>query len=319
MTLVTRIYSLMGLALLVLIGCTNPTASPTDPVALLLPDSVRAGQEISLKARALNPGTDFVVCQQGERTQVWRADTLPVRWPARKAGVVLFWVFRAGQVMASARMRVFPASVQQVPLYVGAKSLVANGRSVAMLLTFPTDAFGNPASNGTRATFALLRPDGASETAFQTTRYGLAYHVMNSRKQAGKSLATVTVNHHRSDDRVLSEVPGPPADFTIRASQRIAYADGREYFELETDVLHDEVGNVVSDGTLVRFSCREPNGTLRWLTASTVVGRAQTRIQNPATAGVLQLRAQVQQAGHSNTLFLSFAPSQTSPLYAPIR
>lgn len=305
-----------GLVLTAMLSCTEPKNEPAQFGRL--PNSVRAGQWLNVRINGFTQSTDYVVCRNAWQTRVTPIGEAQFRWHAQQAGINSFDLVRNGVTIATKEIHVQSASARKVMVFVGAKTIIADGKSAAMIVSIPTDQFENPVADSMPVAYSLLRPNSQAQGARSQTRHLLAYQILTSQTLAGKSLVSAQVGNAKSAYREITEVPGPPVNFSIGAAKRITFAEGHEFFTISTAVLTDTFGNVVSDGTLVQLICRENDGTKRLLHAYTMDGKAHFMVQNPAKAGLLAIKGVVQIAGQpaaqSNELRLSFGDASKSPV-----
>jgi hypothetical protein len=196
--------------------------------------------------------------------------------------------------------------VEPITPLVGARSIIADTRHWSMSVVVPFDRFGNPVAEGTPVELRALHPDDQLELQHTQVRNLLAWARFFSRTRAGRTTVAATADGKHGPDTTFSEVPGWPAPFTLSASPANLPADGRQFVTLHTDVIRDEYGNAMLDGTLVTFVVETPDGEPRFIPAYTIDGVAKAQLQAPGVPGRLTMRAEVYDA-ESRPLQISFA------------
>lgn len=225
----------------------------------------------------------------------------------RISGIITLKVFYLGKELGRKQVEVLPKkTAEPLDAYLGAKSILANGKDWAMITAIPTDTFGNPVKNHTPITYEILRPDGTQYEIQSTTENLVSFQIINSLTKAGKTFIGVSLNGVASREKELLEVADFPVNFTIKADSHSIYADDHQFFKIKTSVLRDRNNNIMPEGTAVSFLCKEPSGTGRLLNSYTIDGIAELSVQNPKEAGTLEVIASVYGGGKSNVLALDF-------------
>jgi hypothetical protein len=294
-------YLLLGVV--ILIGC-QPNTSPTGSVLAQLPDTVRAGSYLRLTGIANN---GYVLVQTSYETLI--LDQNPSLIQATHAGKYMIKVVQHQNVVEQKSVVVLPGSPQKALLLVGAKSIVADGQSTAMAVLISEDNFQNIALQP--AQFSALRPSQKLENHVEQPHHLIVYQRLTSQTMAGKTLVSARLGRAQTTAKEITEVAGPPVDFSISAQKIIPYADDNQFFVVKTNGLHDKFGNVVEDGTLVDLYCTDAAGGARKLTAYTLNGLATWLVKNPAQAGPLSIQSQAASA-RSNRVVLLFADKRQS-------
>ena len=123
--------------------------------------------------------------------------------------------------------------------------------------------------------------------------------------RAGRTTVSVTSAGKYGPDATFTEVPGWPAPFALSASPTNVPADGRQLVTLRTDVIRDQYGNAMLDGTLVTFVVDMGPGEPRLIPANTIDGVAKAQLQAPSEPGQITVRAEVD-AAESHPLQVTF-------------
>ncbi|MEV8508431.1 hypothetical protein AB0368_26915 [Actinoplanes sp. NPDC051475] len=208
----------------------------------------------------------------------------------RWAGTVTL-IARSGNSVTSATLTVAPGPVVGPALAaVGPRSIVADGTDRSMVVTVPTDRFGNAAPDGTQVDVIRGRA-GAGERRTELRMDGLLAHgLLQSGTEAATGEVRVGVGAVSGPTVSLDEVAGPPKPFTLQVTGAVPDADGRSLLTVATAVLTDRFGNVQPDGTEVNLRWNEASGGSE-ADGYTVRGVAQFAIEAPGQAATLALRA----------------------------
>lgn len=309
-----------------LLSCakTPPADTSIGQVTISGPDSIQVGQPaaLNLTTRQLSSNESiWLISQTGWGTQTMTVTltspeltiSLPAAWLTRSGDHELRVMCR-GQLLARRNLRVL-ARTPAAPLavYLGSKSIVADGRHWAMVTAIPTDTLTNPASDQSPVRFRFLRPNGQQQERQAPVRHLVAYQRIDAQTQTGKTIVGVQVGEVKGKEKELLEVPDYPVAFTIGTTTYTPLADGRQTFRIRTSVLADRNGNVVAEGTLVLFRCTDPEGSVRLMKGYTLRGEAEIVVENPPRSGQLLVQASVFGSARSNVLALTF-PANLSPI-----
>ena len=315
-------YCLLVLTLLA--TCSAPSRRDTGVrVSLTAPDSLVVGQPLRIWLRAdhLTPGRPLSLVWQtawGPRlleptiaSPAGQWLSLPAAWTQR-SGVASLRIWHQGRLLASHAIRLVPLpTAPPLDLYLGSKAIVASPRYWSMLTAIPADRLLNPVADHTPVLIDMLRPNDSRQRINTETRNLVAYQRITAQTKAGKTMVGITVDGIAGKEKELLEVPDFPLDFTIQTAAFTPIADQRQVFRVRTSVLTDRNRNVVSDGTLVKFRCEDPDGTIRQVSGYTLRGVAEVALENPGWSGRLRLSASVFGSARSNQLVLDFPTSIT--------
>ena len=222
-----------------------------------------------------------------------------------------------GRAAAQATLQIEPgAAVEPLVTLVGPRSILADGRHWAMVVTLPQDQFANGVADGTRVTLQILHPSphvisnqgaNSQETSNQGTEKPgesanrevievraaklLTWARLYSRTTTGRVYLAATTGAAHSMQQSLLVVPGPPAPFTLTADPLQLTADGEQLITVRTSPLQDNFGNLLFDGTAITFVAEEGSGSRRTLPAQLIAGRAMVQLQAPSRPGPVSVRA----------------------------
>ena len=183
--------------------------------------------------------------------------------------------------------------VEPISPLVGARSIIADGDHWAMVVAIPFDRFGNPVAEGTPIDIRSLHPGKVLRTYDSKIEHLLAWERVYSGTKSGRTVIAVNIDDIHGPEGVLLEVPGWPVPFPIMSDPGTLPADGFQLMTLYTAKISDQFGNIMPDGTLVKFVVDGPVGNRRVIPAQTVDGVAETIFQAPNDPGVYTIRAAV--------------------------
>lgn len=313
----------LGLVLTVMSGATEPNAASANELSINAPREVIAGAETTIELHGVPDGDSSVVLvmSSGGSTQIdvpgapgeLRRFVLPPSIAA-VAGVVTVIAYAAGSVATVDMVIKAGSVVGPIVSIVGARSIVADGSDLAMVVSIPTDSFGNPVATQTPFTFVRRHPDGTSTEIVTETSHLLAWAELASGTVSGSGDVWILSGTELSGDRLsgprarLEEVAGVPRRFDLAALVSVfdvgLPADGRALTTVHTEQLIDVYGNVQPDGTQVVFEWVSDEGRSQ-ATSETIAGVATVRIEAPSRPGVVVVQARAR--GVSSTpLALTF-------------
>ncbi len=298
-------------------GTKSVEATPTAAALLTVPDSVAAGQPVAvgLVTSGITPGDSLLLyVRTGWATYLVGVaasaleQTVPLpRATLAQSGDQVIRVLYGGRVLAQKNLRILPLPpAAPLDIYLGAKSIVADGQHWSMVVAVPADKFNNPVAANTPVQFQMLRPNGDYAKQTAPTQYLVAYRRITANTLVGKTIVGVQTEGVFGKEKELLEVPGFPVDFSIRAANHPTTADGRQVFRVRTSELADRHHNPLPDGTLVQFQCTDADGTLRLLSGYTLRSVAEVALEHPRSAGSLLVQASVYGGGRSNRLAVPF-------------
>lgn len=218
------------------------------------------------------------------------------------------------------RQRVGTAVVDVTPgnpagpldLYLGPRTVVADGEDHSMIVTVPVDGFGNPVASGTAVTHVATLADGTMAALETRTVDLLSFATIPSTTISGRTVIAVSVGDATGPGRSFENVAGPPVDFELEA-ERLAgttttwTADGTTLRTIRTSRLVDRFDNVVEDGTTVTLDLDGPDGT-SILTATTIDGIARFIVESPSRPGTITASAAAAE-GTSSDLIIDAVPA----------
>ena len=224
---------------------------------------------------------------------------------SRQAGLVNWTLINSGSPTKGSFVIQAEQSVSEIESYLGPPSLFAGGVNKSMLIIIPKDRFGNPIPDGNQV---LIKNQFKSKLEIDSvgTKNLIAYMPFYAPLNTGRWLISSEAQGITSKENTLEIQPSFPIDFTISSSRNHPYADGNQLVTFSTSEISDLYGNLVSDGTFVRFIITQENGTILKASGTTINGQASTQILHPDKATSWVVRAFVLGMAQSNDVSLVF-------------
>lgn len=189
--------------------------------------------------------------------------------------------------------------------YLGPRSISSGNRDFSMLVIVPTDSYDNPLLDSTRIDYSYqFKADIQNE--FVSTKNLIGWERIYSPEESGQILVAASYKNVNSKEFVTTVYPSNPTDFKITYERNHKYADGNQQITLSTDIIKDEFGNVVTDGTMVTFTIKTSEKMVLQTVGTTLNGTAKAKILHPSKAQRWEVTAYVIGAAESNTIIANF-------------
>ena len=184
--------------------------------------------------------------------------------------------------------------------YFGPRSVTAGNNDFSMLTIAPTDAYDNPLDDGTPVTVKYQFQDNIDELQIETESFFAFYNVRSTLK-SGRILVTAECNGTSSKELATIVYPDNAVNFSISSSSAHNYADGNQIITFKSDVIKDQYGNIVTNGTLVTFVIKNDQDAYLYTIGTTINGVAEAKTLHPDKAATWEIQAFVTGAADSNT------------------
>ena len=287
--------------------------APTEQFGLEGPETIAAGDAWNLVVdRPITDATLTVTGPTGSTTVELAGtfdDVTVEGYPTEQSGL-LTAIVRTADGVGTASVAVEPGqAVDGITPLAGPRSMTADREHWTMVTAFARDRFGNAVADGTIVEVVARHPDGSVETVEAPVQHLLAAVRVFSETLAGRTTLRVDVDGATGDEVEVLEVPGPPVSVELIEPATPLRADGRQLVEIRSDVLVDQFGNELLDGTVgvVQLFGPSGRGTLRTIT---IDGQAEFVIEAPSTPGSLSLELTVDGV-RSDSLVLNFGADVT--------
>lgn len=304
----------------------NPTEAPAPPTIAMIdvllvaaPERVAAGEDFSIDIDGVTPGaevratleagyglTEFTFMPDDTSARV---DVTAIDGPA--SGSVLLTITHDDAV-ATQVIEIEPGPpTDPIDVYLGPRTVIADGAHFVMLVAIPEDEFGNPVAEGTQVDFTTTRPNLAVEPETDETEHLLAWYEVFSRTVTGRSRIATESGDAGAPERDFLEVADIPVPFDIELVDPIVPADGQALIRVRSDVLVDEFDNVMPDGVVAYLDTSGVTG-IRRIHGQTIDGRAEFTLEVPDRPGEVGLQI-IASGTRSNELDIVF-PSAVAAL-----
>ncbi|SCX99352.1 hypothetical protein SAMN05192588_0624 [Nonlabens sp. Hel1_33_55] len=226
---------------------------------------------------------------------------------AKRAGVVQWNLVLDQNSIQKGQFQLLPSAENLGALenYLGPRSIVANVRDYTMLVAIPTDSLDNMLPDGTQVSLNHQFKNQITRTPFQLDK-GFAWQRIQAPLTTGRISTGSTLNDISSLELVADVFPDVAVDFQLELDQNHSYADGNEISTFKTSQIKDEHGNVMTDGTLVKFFMSDATGSQWQTVASTINGYAFAKAIHPQTPTKWNVKALIQGIAESPDLQVTF-------------
>ncbi|SIQ42341.1 hypothetical protein [Maribacter ulvicola] len=192
-----------------------------------------------------------------------------------------------------------------VESYFGPRSITAGRNDFSMLTISPTDAYDNPLNNGTEITVKYQFLENIDELQITTDNFIAWYNVASTLK-SGRILVTSECNGTTSKELATIVYPANAVNFSISASSAHTFADGNQIVTFVSDIIKDEYGNTVTNGTLVTFVIKNERNQYLYTVGTTINGVAEAKTLHPDQATTWEVQAFITGAAESNITTFKF-------------
>ena len=189
--------------------------------------------------------------------------------------------------------------------YFGPRSITAGYNDFSMLTIAPTDVYDNPLDNGTEVTVKYQFLENINELKITSQNF-MAWYNVRSTTKSGRILVSSECNGTTSKELATIVYPSNATNFSISASSAHNFADGNQIVTFTSDIIRDEFGNMVSNGTLVTFIIKNEKDSYLYTIGTTLNGIVEARTLHPDQASQWEIQAFVTGAAESNTTAFSF-------------
>lgn len=280
----------------------SPATHPADLALPVSIDGVIAGDVVSVVIESSYGIRPIEVVAESASIQIEIAPS-----DHAEAGLVVIDVW-APNGYGSTTVELTPGEAAgPLDVYLGPRSMFANGEDLAMVVAVPVDVRGNPVAAGTRVDTRTIRPDLAVEVDATTTSGLLGYRIIFSETLAGATTVSATSGAAIGPARRVDEVANTPVNLGLVLLDPVPSADGTALVRIATNELVDQFGNLLPDGTIVTLDAVGVTGVRRQ-TAATIAAVATFVVQVPDRPGQATFTGYVSTAT-SPSLIVDFEPA----------
>lgn len=199
--------------------------------------------------------------------------------------------------------------------YFGPRSITAGFNDFSMLTIAPTDIYDNPLNDDTEVTIKYQFLENISASKIKVKNF-IAWYNISSTSKSGRILVTSECNGTTSKELATIVYPSNANNFKISASSAHKFADGNQIVTFKSDIIKDEFGNEVTNGTLVTFIIKNENEAYLYTIGTTVNGIAEAKTLHPDQASKWEIQAFITGAAESNKINYEFKPAvKNFPVY----
>lgn len=226
---------------------------------------------------------------------------------ANKKGTVSYTLFYEKGNLYQGELQIESNSNTKVCLesYIGPPSIIAGGIDYAMQVVVPTDSYDNPLPDSTNVVIGhqFLNIEKKKELYSKDM---IAWQNIFSYNPSGRILVFSKVNQTISKEFSIDVFPSLPENFQIQSKRKHSYADGNQITQFITSIIKDKHGNIISDGSLVKFVIKNTKGMLLHTQASTVNGQATAKMLHPDHEDIWQVKAYIHGMAESNSITVEY-------------
>lgn len=193
-------------------------------------------------------------------------------------------IAQAGNMEIRDTLTILPDEPRSIESLTTANTLTAYGQGLGMIMSFAVDGWGNPVSDNTPLNINIRYPDSSQTENTYETRTGFVWDWFPSASLPGRTRLTFSIAEIH-DSMEIDQKPGTPTIMLVEATPDCLLNDERDVITLTATIM-DSQGNLVTDGTLIRFEWLDGFGT-----TSVINGVATLRVPAPDTLGLHRYRA----------------------------
>lgn len=236
-------------------------------------------------------------------------------WPdhlSEKSGSYQWKLLAGADVVLSGKIEITPAipNTGILETYLGPKRIFSGEEYKSMLVSIPTDKFDNPIVPGQSTEVHMRSTDGISTIPSVHEDLIIWTPIPGSNRAQQLKLAAVLPGS-RSREQTLEVSPSVPMPFSVLSDTSRGYADGKELLQLRTGMVRDRYGNILADGTLVRFQVENSSGIKLFTEGKLINGMASATILHPTSPGSWKIEAAVGGVQSNEPFMVSFEMAVT--------
>ena len=137
----------------------------------------------------------------------------------------------------------------------GPKSLFINDDNESMLVVIPRDEFDNPSPSS--IDFKSIKEGKLQYEKVSHTSNLVSYTTFPSPQKKTKQILSASRGQTSIREQQLIAKSGIPKEIEIKLIEHFPFADGRQYFQLSSNPIVDDNGELVEDGTLINYLAKD--------------------------------------------------------------
>lgn len=194
----------------------------------------------------------------------------------------------------------------KIDSYNGPKTLFAQDKDGSMNVVIPHDKFGNPLIPKTLVQYSSNFEGNGKKIKNVAVDHLVAYDITPSRKEEGKYLVGANAFESYTREQEIIIEATMPSRINLKLIKHYPYSDSRQFVHIKSDVIRDQFGNVVTDGTLINFVVFSNGELLSKYHSFTIGGSASVFIENPSSEQSWNVLASLYGSVISNEIAISF-------------
>ena len=225
---------------------------------------------------------------------------------SNKIGVVNWKLVDSKEVIKEGSLTMNASkNVSRIETYLGPIFMQAGESNYAHLVSIPLDSLDNPVEVNTKVIVNQQFYTSNSTSAIYTEHL-ISFKEIYTRPLAGRISMNSLCESISSKELSTEIYAANPVDYQINIQTNHPYADGNQLATFSTSPIKDKYGNLVVDGTFVKFIIRNKNNYLLHANGTTINGIATTKINHPKEEDTWLIQSFVAGMAESNTLQVEF-------------
>lgn len=196
-------------------------------------------------------------------------------------------------------------SKPSVEAYSGPKQILCGSEDFTAMISTTLDIHDNPWPTGTTTQFDYIFKDNIKKV-FKASSSIYAYQRFYSGNQSGTALLSVQSEGGTHKAFELTLYPNFPQDFKMTADRDHSFADGKQVTKIRTSIITDRFGNIVADGTMVRYDIYDQNGLFQRGNAPTINGVATMKIPAPVLPMTWEVKGYISKFAKSESIKIKY-------------
>ncbi len=224
----------------------------------------------------------------------------------RQSGQVEIILFKEGSPLFEQEFYISSETGEgTIDTYTGPKTVHLDSLQQALVICVPKDKYQNPIDDGQKLTYKSIHGDSDIKKRIKKIDNLVAFLEIEPPTEKGKLMVGAQIDEAHCEEQEIEIEAGYADSIKLNLIEYFPYADERQQTVISTDIIRDNYGNIIADGTKVDFDMEI--GSIRNLFQSyTVNGIATVAIQNPSSSGTLIINASIYPSSKCDTLKIEY-------------
>lgn len=196
-------------------------------------------------------------------------------------------------------------NVSTIETYLGPIFMQAGNQYFGHLVSIPTDSMDNPIQDNTEVIVNQQFYTNKTTSVIKTNHL-ISFEEIYTRTKTGRISINSFCKGISSKELSTEIYSANPVDYQINAKTNHPYADGNQLATLSTSPIKDQYGNVIVDGTLVKFIIQNNDKYLLHANGTTINGIATARINHPNKKDTWKIHSFISGMAESKQIELKF-------------